>query len=264
MGQGIKRIRLHLVQFPSVLGSPLATLERLQKRLQNFRPRPGDWVLFPEMWPSGFSLENKERLRRENSLCRAWLRAFARRYRCYLSGSMLEMKNKRAFNTAYVFGPEGKRLASYQKIHLFEYGGEHRYFSAGTRPTVFSTPWGKIGLAICYDLRFPELFRILSRRGARLMLVPSAWPQERIDHFLSLLKARAIENLCFVAGINKVGPGLHQSAVTYGGHSAVFGPWGEKFGELGKRNGLLSVTLDLSEVERVRSRYPFLRSRVLS
>ncbi|MCE9624412.1 MAG: hypothetical protein K8R69_03000 [Deltaproteobacteria bacterium] len=174
---------LHLVQFSTKAGGPAATLDGLQSLLKSLRPNPGDWLVFPEMWPSGFSVDHRAALARGNAECLAWLQNYARTRQCYLVGSMLELAKKRAYNSAYVITPSGKRLASYRKIHLFAYGGETRRFQAGKRVVAFSSPWGKIGLAVCFDLRFPELFRRLSKLGTRLIFLPSAWPKERLDHF---------------------------------------------------------------------------------
>lgn len=259
----MKKLRIHLLQFPTRAGRPLRTLARLEELLANFSPRPQDWLIFPEMWPSGFSLDDAARLEEENAACFSWLQDYAKRHKVYLSGSMLELARKRLFNRAYVLGPKGRLLRDYRKIHLFEYGGEHLRFSPGKESALLSSPWGKIGLAICYDLRFPELFRRLSAQGAKIFLVPSAWPGERIDHFLSLLKARAIENQAYVVGVNKVGPGTHEKPVTYGGHSAVFDPWGRCLVEMNSRTGLRTAELDLDYLGELRRRYPFLKSRVL-
>lgn len=254
---------LHLVQFPTQAGGPAATLDGLRSLLEGLRPKAGDWLVFPEMWPSGFSIDRRATLEKGNSECLDWMQDYARSHRCYLVGSMLELAKQRAYNSAYVIAPTGKRLASYRKIHLFAYGGETRRFHSGNQVVAFSSLWGKIGLAVCFDLRFPELFRRLSKYGTRLIFLPSAWPKERLDHFTALLKARAIENLCYVVGLNKVGRGHHEKPVIYGGHSAVFGPWGEKLAEMGSKAGIQSLKLDLGAVERVRRKYPFLESRVL-
>lgn len=259
-----RKIRLHLVQFATLAGNPLATLRKLSSLLATLAPKPGDALVFPEMWPSGFSLEAKERLLNENQECLQWMQEYAKRHRCYLFGSMLHFASGHAYNEAYVLDTNGKALAKYRKIHLFEYGGEHRRFHPGNKVVSLDSPWGRIGLAICYDLRFPELFRRLARAKARLVIVPSAWPRERIDHFHSLLKARAIENQCFMVGVNKVGSGTHEKPVKYGGHSVIFGPWGEKIIEMDSRSGIRSLELDLKSVETVRKRYPFLNSRVLT
>ena len=255
------KIRVHLVQFASVNGEPLETMKRVQAMVKGFKPRRGDWIVFPEMWPGGFLLADRLRQELENAFCFRWLKDFARAKECFLAGSMLEVKRGHFYNSAYLLGPDGRLVSRYRKIHLFKLGDEHRKFQAGRKAAVSAFPWGKVGLAICFDLRFPELFRIYAKRGVSLVLVPSAWPKARIDHFLSLLKARAIENQCYLVGANKIG--RHDSGIPYGGRSSVWGPWGEKLGELGSRPGILSVELDLSRVAEIRRQYPFLKSRVL-
>lgn len=256
-----KILQLHLLQFASADGHPMQTLKTLETMLAQLSPKPGDWLILPEMWPSGFSTEDSHRQTVENAFCYYWMKRYARAHRCYLAGSMLEVKKGKRYNSAYVIDDEGELRAHYRKIHLFRLGQEHLKFSAGDKPSVSRWPFGKLGLAICYDLRFPELFRRYAKRGVSLILIPSAWPWDRMRHFRSLLQARAIENQCFVVGVNKTG--RDAKGRPYGGHSVVWGPWGEKLGELGRRAGVLSVALDFKRVEEVRRDYPFLKSRVL-
>jgi predicted amidohydrolase len=255
------RLTLHLLQFSSIFGEPLKTLRRLQHMLGDFTPGRGEWLVMPEMWPSGLKPGDHKKQKVENAFCFHWLKNYARKNHCYLAGSMLEMPKNRAYNSAYLINPDGKLLTRYRKIHLFRLMQEHRRMTAGREVQVCRLPWGRVGLAICFDLRFPELFRKMSEKGAKMMVIPSAWPRERIDHMLALAKARAIENQCFVAVANK--NGKETTGINYGGRSVVFGPWGENLGEMGSRNDILSVSIDLDEVDRVRGQYPFLKSRVL-
>jgi len=255
-------LQIHIAQFSSTNGEPLKTLKRAQSLVAKTQVRPNDWWVFPEMWPAGFRLEDRARQARENKACQAWLQDYARRQRCFMVGSMLEVAQGKTYNSAYLMDPKGRLLKNYRKIHLFQLGDEHRKFAPGKSEAFHRFSWGGLGLGICYDLRFPELFRLYSKMGAKLILLPSAWPKERLPHFLSLLQARAIENQCFIVGANKIGH--HDSGIRYGGHSVVFGPWGEKLGELGSRAGILSVRLDMSHLEAVRKNYPFLNSRILA
>src|SRR5262249_17962131 len=142
----VAALTIHLMQFPTVLGRPLQTLRSVQKRLKEFRPRASDWLVFPEMWPSGFSVKGAEALASETATCMSWLQEFARRHRCYLSGSMLERRAGQNYNSAYLIDPRGRVALRYRKIHLFEYGNEQRSFRPGLRPVLYSSPWGKIGL----------------------------------------------------------------------------------------------------------------------
>ena len=257
----IKSLRLHLAQFASVNGQPLKTLAKVQALLEGRKIRAGDWVVFPEMWPAGFALGDRLRMEVENSFCFRWLKDFAKKKGSWMAGSMLEVKRGRFFNSAYVIAPDGSLAHHYRKIHLFKLGDEHRKFVPGSSSDVLPLAWGKLATAICYDLRFPELFRIYAKKGATVVLVPSAWPRERLDHFLTLLKARAIENQCFMVGVNKIGH--HDSGIPYGGHSAVYGPWGEKLVEMGSGSAVREIELELGEIDRIRRDYPFLSSRVI-
>ena len=191
-----KKITLHLVQAATCAGQPLQTLKKFQARLTGLGVKPDDVLVFPELWASGLFTGDRDRLIRENSLCLEWLKDYARQARCYLVGSMLEMEKGRAYNQAYLLDPRGRSLAVYRKIHLFEYGGEHRHFRPGREVVAAASPWGKLGLAVCYDLRFPELFRSLSKKGARLVFVPSAWPRER----------RALDDIVTLLGSGSAGP----------------------------------------------------------
>jgi predicted amidohydrolase len=246
-----------LLQFPSVPGEPLKTLGNLKNWLGGIKTRQGDWILLPEMWPSSFQPKQQLKQRIENAVCFHWLKDLARERGCYVSGSMLEMPASQAFNTAFIMDPRGELKGSYRKIHLFPLSGEHRHFFPGKKNEVASLGGRKLGLAICYDLRFPDLFRGLVRQGAQWIFVPSAWPEARLDHFRTLLKARAIESQCYVVGVNKCGP--ERDGLVFGGHSMVWDPWGISLGELGRRRGILTVRIDLARVGKIRKQYPFLR-----
>ena len=136
---------------------------------------------------------------------------------------MLELREGRVFNTFALFDARGETRAVYRKVHLFQLMGEQRWLTPGDCVVVAGLDWGKAGLAICYDLRFPELFRRCALEGASLLLVPAAWPKARVAHWQTLLRARAIENQYFVAGCNCVGAAKRE---TFGGRSAVVDPGG--------------------------------------
>lgn len=170
---------------------------------------------------------------------------------CILAG-MPERKGGRLYNAAWFFQPGKRGRVVYRKNHLFAVGDlkESRVFSAGTSAAPFTASFGRVGVQICFDLRYPDAARQLARRGARLLLYPSAFGAARIHHWQPLLKARAIENQCFVAGCNRVGT----DDMAFGGQSAIFGPQGEELGRLdGREKGLLMADLDFKEVESARS-----------
>lgn len=160
-------------------------------------------------------------------------------------------------NTTVVLDEGGELLAAYAKIHLFSPEGEDRYYTAGDRIATFTVDGMMFGIAVCYDLRFPELFRIYAVAGVECMLVPAAWPCSRLSHWETLLPARALENRCYVAGINTAGrPG----APCCGGSLAA-DPDGAVIGRCGAGEEALTVEVDPAAVHDARSALPSLSDR---
>jgi predicted amidohydrolase len=196
----------------------------------------------------------------------------ARRHAIVLAGGTLPEAiagDERVHNTSLVCERDGSVAAVYRKIHLFDVdlpGAVHRE-SRGVTPgkevVVAETSVGRLGLSICYDVRFPELYRALSGAGARILLVPSAFtvPTGR-DHWEVLLRARAIENQCFVLAAAQVGQ--HTARRQTYGRSLIVDPWGTVLAQVPDREGYAVADLDFEDLERVRARLPALRHRVLS
>jgi nitrilase len=187
-----------------------------------------------------------------------------------LAGSIIESAGGRIFNTCVLLDRKGKVHASYRKIHLFEAQMEDGRiiretdaYSAGRRPVMTDIEGWRVGLAICYDLRFPELFRFYSLHGAHLLFVPSNFTQRTgRDHWEVLVRARAIENQCFVVAPNQCGKNPRTGVVSHG-HSMVVGPWGEVLAEADNRPSVKIATLDPEELHAVRRRVPALRHRTM-
>jgi predicted amidohydrolase len=135
---------------------------------------------------------------------------------------------------------------------------EDQYLVPGDHLTQAETRWGSLGLAICYDLRFPEIFRAYAIAGARMVLLPSEWPHPRLEHWRTLIRARAIENQMFVIACNRVGV---SKETTFCGHSAIIDPWGETVIEGGESPTLLTAEIDVDRVEEVQKKIPVLRDR---
>ena len=186
-----------------------------------------------------------------------------------VAGSILEKApgRRKLFNTCVVFDETGRLVAKYRKIHLFEIDTdqtgairEDRTMLAGDKVVVASTSLGKLGLSICYDLRFPELYRALVRRGAQIILVPSAFQKSTgAAHWITLLRARAIEDQCFVMAANQCG---NVSGSAFYGHSAVVDPWGKVLAEGDGRPGVVAARVDLTLLKDVRRRLPSLKTHV--
>jgi predicted amidohydrolase len=251
-------IRAALIQLEIKDGSKE---ERLAHALELIdRARDADLILLPELW--NVSYFDFERYRDESEplegLTIAALATRARELGAYiLAGSIVEREDGRLYNTSALIGPEGKVVAAYRKIHLFGYRSkEKELLTPGERVVVAETGLGTLGLSICYDLRFPELYRAQVDRGVQVFLVVASWPPARIGHWRLLARARALENQAFLLGCNATGP-------RYGGHSLVIGPDGEILEEAADSEEVLEVELDLEEVTLTRAEFPALRDRVL-
>ncbi len=193
----------------------------------------------------------------------------ARRHGLWLVGGSLPLASPvpgKVFNSSLVFDPQGRRVARYDKIHLFGFSrGAERYdesqaIVAGNAPTQFSTPFARVGLSICYDLRFPELYRALG--VCDLMLVPAAFTETTgRAHWEILLRARAIENQCYV--LASAQGGRHENGRETHGNSMLIDPWGEIIDRLPKGPGIVIGELDPARIKEVRLSLPALKHRVM-
>jgi predicted amidohydrolase len=265
----------HLVQFDIAWEQPRENFSRVRRalgigasdeeRASGPRIAPGDLVVLPEMFDTGFSLD-AGRTHDESGTTLAFLCDLARTLRCTVHGSRtLRTPDGRGRNMASVVGPDGVALAEYAKIHPF-LGTEAERFAPGTDVTTYTWtppngPSVAVGVAICYDLRFPELFRRLAlprdgRPAAEVIAIGANWPVSRAHHWRALLIARAIENQAYVLGVNRVG---RDPNLAYNGGSIAVGPKGDVLGELDDREGVLSVEIDPGVVRQWRGSFPALR-----
>jgi predicted amidohydrolase len=198
-----------------------------------------------------------------------WLAEQARRHALFLAGgSVLEYTDSAGlpFNTCMLFGPDGREIARYRKIHLFDAlvgdlsYGESSAIAAGNEPVCVQAASVPVGLSICYDLRFPELYRTLLERGARIMLLPAGFTRETGQaHWEVLLRARAIDQQCFVLAAGMTGRTAPR--LDFFGHSMIVDPWGRVLATLDQGEGVAMCSLDLDCVDDVRRRLPTRRHR---
>ena len=223
-----------------------------------------DLVVLPELWPMGaFAYEDfaaeSEPL---HGPTHEGMAAAARDAEVWLhAGSFVEAAGGALYNTSLVFSPAGERVASYRKIHRFGFDkGEAVMMAAGEDLVTAALPGLTLGLATCYDLRFPELFRGLVDAGAQAFVVPAGWPARRRAHWTLLAQARAVENQAYVLACDTAGT---HAGVEQAGHSIVVDPWGEVLAEAGPDEEILRVVLDPAKVETTREQFPALKDRVL-
>lgn len=219
-----------------------------------------DLVVLPELWHVGaFDIDAaREHAQSIDGPLVQALGALAGEYRIWLhGGSFCEVDDDGShYNTSVLFAPDGELVASYRKVHLFGFdGGETVLMSGGEELVVVDTPLGATGLATCYDLRFPELFRALTEGGATAFLIASGWPTPRIEHWDVLTRARAIENQAWLLACNEVG---RQDTVQLGGHSIAVSPTGSVVAQAGEGEQILVVEVDPDEPARWREQFPAL------
>ncbi|MGQ0600301.1 MAG: carbon-nitrogen family hydrolase [Anaerolineales bacterium] len=253
-------MQLSLGQMHLHLGEVERNFERVAQWTVEAARRGSALVVFPELWSTAYDLENWPRhadVLSEGMFAR--LSALARANRIAIASSVLEKKDGRAYNTFVLYDAEGKLIGVYRKVHLVPMLDEPKWLSAGDALTLVKTEWGMTGLGICYDLRFPELWRNYALGGARLMIIPAEWPSRRAYHWQTLLRARAIENQVFIAACNRVG---ESKGEVFAGKSAVIDPWGDAVVEGGAENeALLTAEIDLAKVEDIRQRIPVFKDR---
>ena len=183
-----------------------------------------------------------------------------------LIGSLaIKVSEDKTANRSYLLGPDGRIAPRYDKIHLFDVNlpdgesyRESNTVAPGAQSVTADLPWGRLGLSVCYDLRFPHLYRTLAKSGAVIFTIPSAFTETTGKaHWHTLLRARAVENGCFV--IAPAQGGKHANGRSTYGHSMIVGPWGDIFAETGTEPGFITADIDLEQVAAVRARVPSLQ-----
>ena len=253
------KLTISLAQLAFQFADVEANFEYVEKWIEEAAARGSDLILLPELWASGYDLENWVRYASplgEGAFKR--VSTLARNYQISIGCSLLEAKDGNAYNTFALYGSDGETWGVYRKIHRFRLLQEEKWLKAGDRLVLAQTPWGRVGLSICYDLRFPEMFRPYFEARARLILIVAEWPERRVAHWKKLLQARAIENQAFFAGVNKVG---YSQGVKLGGCSTVVDPWGVPLAEVMDEEALLTTEIDLVEADKARRYIPVLQDR---
>ncbi len=217
-------------------------------------PAPGSLLLLPEMFATGFSMNVPTIAECGETV--DFLARTAAKFGIFLMGGLVTTApDGRGRNEAVIFTPEGRELSRYQKMHPFTFSGEANHYAAGSRPTSFTVNDWTAAPFVCYDLRFPEVFRSAARQGAQLFTVIANWPRAREAHWVLLLRARAIENQAYVAGVNRVGSDPN---VEYSGRSLIVDPRGEIVADGGNEEGVIVATLDGEALREYRRAFPAL------
>ena len=234
-----------------------ANFEKVQQLLEQARPARGALIALPEMFATGFSMNAAAVAEPYGGETEEFLSWTAKQFGIFLvAGAGMRGKDGAPRNKALVFSPEGKLIVWYAKMRPFTAGGEKDVYKAGSAPTVFR--WGECNVStfVCYDLRFPELFREAVRKSRpELFIVIANFPKKRVQHWTRLLQARAIENQCYVMGVNRIGADPYYE---YSGSSIIVDPDGEIIANAGNKEGYVTAELDLPKLSKYRAGLPFL------
>jgi len=245
------------IQLDSVWEDPRANFAKVERLLSASPPPHGSLVVLPEMFATGFSLDLSKTAHGDSRGTEDFLRTVAMRHRSTVLGGVINPgSNGLGRNESVTFAADGTLLARYVKQRPFSGAGESEIHEAGREAILFRLGEFTVAPFVCYDLRFPELFRETARRGADLFTVIAAWPVKRIEHWLTLLKARAIENQAFVIGVNRTG---REPRFDYCGRSVVVNPHGEIVADAGSGETILTASISHAEVASWRAEFPALR-----
>jgi len=256
-------MRVHLLQMDLVWEDKAANHAGARSMLNDASVSAGDLVVLPEMFDTGFSFK-VERTADTGGETLGFLVDLAKAFGVWVHGgrTVVSADGEHGLNRCEVVGPSGEVACSYDKIHPFSYGRESERFVGGDKVVTYGWGEGDAALrvcpAICYDLRFPELFRRGLDLGAEAFAVGANWPAARAAHWRALSIARAIENQAFVFAVNRVGS---DPSLSFRGGSVVVDPKGELLGELGDDAGVLSVEVDPRAVRDWRAEFPAWRDR---
>jgi predicted amidohydrolase len=256
---------ISLAQMNVIRARPAENLAKAEQWIAEAARRGSDLICFPEMWPTGFNWERNRELALEMPALLERIGVLAREHGIWIGGSMPVLNEQgRVSNTFVLLDDEGTQRGLYRKMHLFTLMHEEQHVAAGDALSVVDTPWGRAGLSVCYDIRFPELFRTYALQGVEFVLAPIAFPHPRRDHWNMLVRARAIENQLFMIGVNQVGSEDFgpDGRVSYFGTSVIIDPWGRTVVEASQSDEqLLTVTIDTAQVKEIRARMTVLQDR---
>jgi omega-amidase len=257
-------LTVSLIQPDLIWEDKAANLALLEKMIMGLQDKT-ELVVIPEMFNTGFSMNAEKLGETMEGEGVAWMRRIAAKKKCILTGSLMirEKEGDPCFNRLIWMLPDGQ-LGYYDKRHLFGYGKEDRHYLPGRKKLIGSVKGWKVNLKICYDLRFPVWLRQDLRSGEAaaepeydLLVVVANWPASRVLAWDTLLRARAIENQCYVVAVNRAG--TDGNGLVYPGHSVVYGPLGEPLLVADANPGSFTLTLSRESLEETRTKFPFWR-----
>lgn len=250
-------MKIALIQMDIAWESKKANYTKADNFFKKAARESCDLIVFPEMFSTGFSMNISAVAEDEKGETSQVLSELAKKYGLnVIAGIAAKTRGrKKARNLAIAINRKGAVIATYAKMHPFSLAKEDKYFSSGNARIIFQIEKVFASVFICYDLRFPEIFRDIAK-SVQAIFVLANWPDSRKDHWETLLKARAIENQCFVIGVNRTGK--DGNGIRYPGASHIYDPMGNDICSGGPKEQFISCVIDPETVSKVRSQFPFL------
>ncbi|MCG8567612.1 MAG: carbon-nitrogen family hydrolase [Desulfobacterales bacterium] len=261
-----RKFKACALQFDVKTGDSRANLSWIEKELEMLARKQVSLVVLPELFAPGFDNGNMEAHARKTPEILDRLSQWARRYAMAICGSLPALADSadngqdmlRVYNTLYFVDLDGEIKGNYRKLHLFPLSGEPDHYLPGDQLVVADTLLGRVGLMICYDLRFPELARELTLAGAETLVVPAQWPSPRMAHWDVLIQARAIDNQAYVIAANRLG---RDGRLVYTGGSQIVDPMGKVLDRAGTDSSMAMADIDLDQVDGARKLIPMIQDR---
>nr|WP_071461157.1 carbon-nitrogen family hydrolase [Bacillus mediterraneensis] len=243
-----------------IFGSPQENREKVEKLLKEAADQGADIAVLPELWTTGYDLVNLDKTAdAEATESTIFLSEMAKKLNIHIVGGSVANKTKKGVeNTMLVVRKDGHHALSYSKTHLFRLMDEHQYLTPGHLKGTFHMDGHNFAGVICYDIRFPEWIRAQMLTGTEALFVVAEWPKARLDHWRTLLIARAIENQCYVIACNRAGSDPRN---VFAGHSMIINPWGAVLTEAGEGEEIIHASINLDKVKEIRKHIPVFSDR---
>jgi omega-amidase len=253
-------MKIAVCQMEIIQGNQKVNRTTAQQMIKEAADNGAELIVLPEMWTSGYDFsrlaEHKEPLLGPTH---KFLSSLAKENKVWIVGGSYPVEFEDGVrNTSLTFDPTGNLRNTYSKVHLIGLMAEDEYLVPGNECTVFDVEGHLASVEICYDIRFPELARNFALQGAKILFIPAEFPIQREDHWIALLRARAIENQFYVVGVNMAG---RNDSDVFNGHSMVIDPWGVTISEAGSEPTILYSDVDLNLVDSIREKIPVFRDR---
>ncbi|MCX7797530.1 MAG: hypothetical protein N2249_02765 [Melioribacter sp.] len=248
-------MKIGLVQFSPIWENKAASIQKIDFMINSINEKI-DLLIFPELTLTGFTMNTNKFAEEIDGEGMKYFIALSKRLKANIFFGIIEKSENVFYNSLIHLDRNGLINACYRKIHPFTHTKEDKFYSAGDEIVITKIEQTKIGLSICYDLRFPELFRLYAKQQAEIMVNIANWPIDRIEHWKTLLKARAIENQCFMLGVNRTG---NDPYFQYNGFSAIIDPLGNIIHMAENEEKIIISELDLNKINETRNNFQFLK-----